>query len=69
MEVYTVPTIGGQITHFEATREILPNWLAALVSEHFAQKGFCFWRDPDRECIIYPTREAAERAINWAIEN
>lgn len=69
MEVYTVPTIGGQITGLEATREPIPTWLAALLSEHFAKHGFCFWRDSERECIIYPTKQAAENAIKWTVEN
>ena len=69
MEVYTVETIGGQITSYEPNREILPVFLEKPVKESFKERGFCMWKSTDYECIIYPTLEAALHAIQWTIEN
>lgn len=69
MEVYTIDTTGGQITGMEAIRGEIPAWLAAVVADRFREYGYCYWRDADGECIMYPTREAAEHAIRWTVEN
>lgn len=69
MEVYTVAAKGGQIVGYEAQRDTLPGWLAPIVKEQINNHGFCLWNDGYFECIIYPTKEAAENAINWAINN
>ena len=67
MEAYIVETTGGQITSYEAIKANTPQWLDNAISEQIRKVGFCFWATPDFECIIYPTKEAAERAIEWAI--
>lgn len=69
MIVYTVETIGGQITSYEANRENLPKFLEKPVKESFKKYGFCMWKTLEYECIIYPTLQAAQRAIQWTIEN
>ena len=40
VEVYTVDTIGGQITGSEAHRETVPAWLAPMVAEQIKNNGF-----------------------------
>lgn len=42
MIVYTVETIGGQITSYEANKENLPKFLENPVKESFKKYGF--WR-------------------------
>lgn len=69
MIVYTVETIGGQITSYEANRENLPKFLEKPVKESFKKYGFCMWKTLEYECIIYPTLQAAQHAIQWTIEN
>ena len=69
MEVYTVETIGGQITSYEPNRENITGFLEELVKESFKERGYCMWESPDYECIIYPTLQAALHAIQWTIEN
>lgn len=69
MIVYTVETIGGQITSYEANKENLPKFLEKPVKESFKKYGFCMWKTPEYECIIYPTLQAAQHAIQWTIEN
>lgn len=69
MIVYTVETIGGQITSYEANKENLPKFLEKPVKESFKKYGFCMWTTPEYECIIYPTLQAAQHAIQWTIEN
>jgi hypothetical protein len=69
MIVYTVETIGGQITSYEANEENLPKFLEKPVKESFKKYGFCMWKTPEYECIIYPTLQAAQHAIQWTIEN
>nr|DAO11238.1 MAG TPA: hypothetical protein [Herelleviridae sp.] len=69
MIVYTVETIGGQITSYEANKENLPKFLEKPVRESFKKYGFCMWKTPEYECIIYPTLQAAQHAIQWTIEN
>ena len=39
------------------------------VKESFKKYGFCMWKTPEYECIIYPTLQAAQHAIQWTIEN
>lgn len=65
----TVETIGGQITSYEANKENLPRFLEKPVKESFKKYGFCMWKTPEYECIIYPTLQAAQHAIQWTIEN
>lgn len=62
-------TIGGQITSYEANKEKLPGFLERPVKESFKKYGFCMWKTPEYECIIYPTLQAAQHAIQWTIEN
>jgi hypothetical protein len=69
MIVYTVETIGGQITSYEANKENLPKFLEKPVKESFKKYGFCMLKTPEYECIIYPTLQAAQHAIQWTIEN
>lgn len=69
MEVYIVETTGGQITGYEAIKANVPQFLDGEVSEQFRKRGFCFGKFPELECIIFPTKEAAERAIEWTIKN
>ena len=68
MIVYTVETIGEQITSYEANKENLPKFLEKPVKESFKKYGFCMWKTPEYECIIYPTLQAAQHAIQWTIE-
>lgn len=68
MIVYTVETIGGQITSYEANKENLPKFLEKPVKESFKKYGFCMWKTPEYECIIYPTLQAAQHAIQWTIK-
>ena len=44
MIVYTVETIGGQITSYEANEENLPKFLEKPVKESFKKYGFCMWK-------------------------
>lgn len=67
MIVYTVETIGGQITGYEVNKENLPKFLEKPVKEGFKKYGFCMWKTPEYECIIYPTLQAAQHAIQWTI--
>lgn len=53
MIVYTVETIGGQITRYEANKENLPKFLEKPVKESFKKYGFCMWKTP--EYISYIT--------------
>lgn len=69
MIVYVKETIGGQITSYEANKEKLPKFLERPVKESFKKYGFCMWKTPEYECIIYPTLQAAQHAIQWTIEN
>lgn len=62
---YIVETIGGQITSYEANKENLPKFLEKPVKESFKKYGFCMWKTPEYECIIYPTLQAAQHAIQW----
>lgn len=66
-EVYTVDTIGGQITGSEAYRETVPAWLAPMVAEQINNHGFCYCNFGTGEFIAYPTQEAAEHAIEWSL--
>ena len=66
-EVYTVATIGGQITGSEAHRETVPAWLAPMVAEQINNHGFCYCNFGTVEFIAYPTQEAAEHAIEWSL--
>jgi len=52
MIVYTVETIGGQITSYEANKENLPKFLEKPVKESFKKYGFCMLKTPEYECII-----------------
>lgn len=47
MIVYTVETIGGQITSYEANKENLPKFLEKPVKESFKKYGFCMWKTPE----------------------
>ena len=66
-EVYTVDTIGSQITGSEAHRETVPAWLAPMVAEQIKNHGFCYCNFGTVEFIAYPTQEAAEHAIEWSL--
>lgn len=50
-------------------KENLPKFLEKPVKESFKKYGFCMWKTPEYECIIYPTLQAAQHAIQWTIEN
>lgn len=67
LTVYTVSTIGGQITGGEACREEVPAWLAPMVEEQINNRGFCYCNFGPDEFICYPTKEAADRAIEWSL--
>lgn len=53
MIVYTVETIGGQITSYEANKENLPKFLEKPVKESFKKYGFCMWKTPEMERYDY----------------
>ena len=67
LTVYTVATIGGQITGGEAYLEEVPAWLAPMIEEQINNRGFCFCNFGAGEFICYPTKEAAEHAIEWSL--
>lgn len=69
MIVYTAGTIGGQITGYEADKGNLPGFSEKPVKESFKEYGFRMWETPECECIIYPTLQAAQHAIQWTIGN
>lgn len=48
MIVYTVETIGGQITSYAANKENLPKFLEKPVKESFKKYGFCMWKTPEK---------------------
>ena len=66
-EVYTVAATGGQITGSVAYRDTVPAWLAPMVAEQINDHGFCYCNFGLGEFIAYPTREAAENAIEWSL--
>lgn len=65
MKVYTVDTIGGQITGNEAIEEEVPAWLYNAINDTIKKNGFCYYSDEDRECVIYLDALSAEKAIEW----
>ena len=66
-EVYTVATTGGQITGSVAYRETVPAWLVPMLAEQINDHGSCYCNFGGGEFIAYPTREAAEWAIEWSL--
>lgn len=69
MIVVTVTSPYRYRVQFKANKENLPKFLEKPVKESFKKYGFCMWKTPEYECIIYPTLQAAEHAIQWTIEN
>lgn len=68
MKVYTIDTIGGQITGNEAIEEEVPTWLYNVINDTIKKNNFCHYSDENRECAIYLTIEAAQKAIDWTNE-
>ena len=65
MKVYTINTIGGQITGNEAIEEEVPAWLYNAINDTIKKNGFCYYSDENRECVIYLDTVAAQKAIDW----
>lgn len=53
MKVYTVNTIGGQITGNEAIEEEVPAWLYNAINDTIKKNGFCYYSDDNRECATW----------------
>lgn len=68
MEVHVIGTMGGQMVNGGYGKGICPKSLESAVKGNSDKLGYCFRQSSGYECIIYPSQESAEHAIERALD-